>query len=296
MAGNLGLLARLRLRHLRSGARFLLFAAGADIDEDCGFLERTYQLYLVAIFAVVLALSWAQVVDLVEGTRDAMGSLAGALGMLLLAVAPSIALVCWAVAALRETPLRLTSPDIAWLSRVVRPQELLAVQLVGSALVVATVSALLGYLLGVLTRAPAPLAWCPLVASLALAARLLALVLGLSRSAVLPRRRRLVTVVAGVLAALLAGLLALALPTLVFLLGWLVTFGALLLDVVIAALALWLASRSDMTFIVDDNELYAARVSLSFLAFANAGAYKEACRRRRLGRRRGARRTSPMRS
>ena len=88
MAGNLGLLARLRLRHLRSGARFLLFAAGADIDEDCGFLERTYQLYLVAIFAVVLALSWAQVVDLVEGTRDAMGSLAGALGMLLLAVAP----------------------------------------------------------------------------------------------------------------------------------------------------------------------------------------------------------------
>ncbi len=41
MAGNLGLLARLRLRHLRSGARFLLFAAGADIDEDCGFLERT---------------------------------------------------------------------------------------------------------------------------------------------------------------------------------------------------------------------------------------------------------------
>ena len=291
MAGNLGLLARLRLRHLRSGARFLLFAAGADIDEDCGFLERTYQLYLVAIFAVVLALSWAQVVDLVEGTRDAMGSLAGALGMLLLAVAPSIALVCWAVAALRETPLRLTSPDIAWLSRVVRPQELLAVQLVGSALVVATVSALLGYLLGVLTRAPAPLAWCPLVASLALAARLLALVLGLARSAVLPRRRRLVTVVAGVLAALLAGLLALALPTLVFLLGWLVTFGALLLDVVIAALALWLASRSDMTFIVDDNELYAARVSLSFLAFANAGAYKEACRRRRLGRRRQARRT-----
>lgn len=291
MAGSLGLLARLRLRHLRSGARFLLFAAGADIDEDCGFLERTYQLYLVAIFAVVLALSWAQVVDLVEGTRDAMGSLAGALGMLLLAVAPSIALVCWAVAALRETPLRLTSPDIAWLSRVVRPQELLAVQLVGSALVVATVSALLGYLLGVLTRAPAPLAWCPLVASLALAARLLALVLGLARSAVLPRRRRLVTVVAGVLAALLAGLLALALPTLVFLLGWLVTFGALLLDVVIAALALWLASRSDMTFIVDDNELYAARVSLSFLAFANAGAYKEACRRRRLGRRRQARRT-----
>lgn len=291
MAGNLGLLARLRLRHLRSSARFLLFAAGADIDEDRGFLERTYQLYLVVIFAVVLALSWAQVVDLVKGARDAMGSVAGALGMLLFALAPPLALVCWAASALRESPLRLTSPDIAWLSRVARPQELLAVQLVGSALVVTTASALVGYLLGVLTRAPAPLAWCPLVAMLVLAARLLALVLGLARSAVPSRRRRLVTVGAGALAVLLAGLLAVALPTLVFLLGWLVTFGALLLDALLAVLALWLASRTDMAFVVDDNELYAARVSLSFLALANAGAYKEACRRRRLGRRRQTRRT-----
>ena len=71
--GPLGLIARLELRHARSDLRFLLFAAGTDIDEDRGFLERAYQLYLLAIFAVVLALSWGQVVYLVEGMRDALG-------------------------------------------------------------------------------------------------------------------------------------------------------------------------------------------------------------------------------
>ena len=46
-----------------------------------------------------------------------------------------------------------------------------------------------------------------------------------------------------------------------------------------------------MAVVVDDNELYAARRALRFLALAHGGAYKEACRRRRLGRRRQARGT-----
>ncbi len=291
MAGNLGLLTRLRLRHLRSDARFLLFAAGADIDEDRGFLERTYQLYLVIIFAVAIVLSWAQVVDLVESVRDEMGSIAGSLGMLLLMLAPSCALVAWTVDGLRETPLRLTSPDIAWLARVARPQELLAVQLFGNVVVTAVVSALLGYLLGVLTWAPSPLAWAPLLSSVMVMVRLLALALGLARSAAPRRRRRAVTLVAGATSVLLAVALLLSIVTLVFLLGAYLMVPALALSVALIALSLVLASRTSMTFIVDDNELYAARVSLSFLAFANAGAYKEACRRRRLGRRRQARRT-----
>ena len=78
MAGNLGLLTRLRLRHLRSDARFLLFAVGTDIDEDRGFLERTYQVYLAVILVASLALSWAQVIDIVEGLRATMGADASA--------------------------------------------------------------------------------------------------------------------------------------------------------------------------------------------------------------------------
>ena len=111
--GPLGLLARLELRHARSDLRFLLFAAGADIDEDRGFLERAYQLYLLAIAAVVVALSWAQVVSLVEGARDALGSVAGVLSMLLLALVPASALAAWSLLVFRQVVLsRMGTPDV----------------------------------------------------------------------------------------------------------------------------------------------------------------------------------------
>ena len=94
MAGNLGLLARLRLRHLRSDARFLLFAVGTDIDEDRGFLERSYQLYLIVIFAVALALSWAQVLDIVADVAAVLGpELSAWLASSLLLFAPAVAVL-----------------------------------------------------------------------------------------------------------------------------------------------------------------------------------------------------------
>lgn len=159
MRGNVGLLARLELRHARSDLRFLLFAAGADIDEDRGFLERTYQLYLVALFALALVLSWAQVVDLVEGARDALGSLAGSIAFALLSFLPAVLLMCCATSGLQETPLRLTLPDISWLARVVRPEEILAVRLVRVVALWLFAGALGGHVLGVLAGAYEPLAW-----------------------------------------------------------------------------------------------------------------------------------------
>lgn len=289
--GPLGLLARLELRHARSDLRFLLFAAGADIDEDRGFLERAYQLYLLAIAAVVVALSWAQVVSLVEGARDALGSVAGALSMLLLALVPSSALVAWSLFALRETPLRLAGPDIAWLSRVASPRDLLAVQLVRGLVAACAAGALGSYLLGVLALAPSRLAWAALGAAVMPSVRLLATLAGLARSAA-PRRRRLaVTLASGALAALASVALFAFLPTLVFLAGVALAPAALALGVVLFAAALRLASRADMAFVVDDNELYAARRSLRFLSLVNSGAYREACRRRRLAHHPRARRT-----
>lgn len=291
MRGNVGLLARLELRHARSDLRFLLFAAGADIDEDRGFLERTYQLYLVALFALALVLSWAQVVDLVEGARDALGSLAGSIAFALLSFLPAVLLMCCVTSGLQETPLRLTLPDISWLARVVRPEEILAVRLVRVVALWLFAGALGGHVLGVLAGAYEPLAWAALLAVLALTARLASLVCALARSAARRKLRLPFTVGSGIVAVLLAVLLALATPTLVFLMGALLVPPALVADVLLVALSLALAARADMAFVVDDNELYAARKALSFLAFANAGAYKEACRRRRLGRGRKARRT-----
>lgn len=288
---NAALVARLELRHLHSDLRFLLFAAGVDIDEDRGFLERTYQLYLAVIGVAVVALSWAQVLSLVEGARWVLGSQPGTVALALLALAPALALALWAVSDLRETPLRLAAPDIAWLARVVRPGALLAVRLVLDLAPVVACGAIGGQLLGVLALAPSPLAWAALLASLMFVARLLALVAGLARSAAPHRRRFVVAVAAGALAVLLAAALALSVPVLIFVLGLVLVPAALAVGALLVVLALWLAARADMAFVVDDNELYAARRALRFLALANAGAYKEACRRRRLGRRRQVRRT-----
>lgn len=291
MCGNVGLLARLELRHARSDLRFLLFAAGADIDEDRGFLERTYQLYLVVIFAIALVLSWAQVIDLVEGVHDALGALAGSVAFALLAYLPAVLLVCWAIAGLQETPLRLTLPDISWLARVVRPEEILAVRLVRIVALWLFAGALGGHVLGVLAGAYEPLAWAAFFAVLTLTTRLAALACALVRSAARRRLRLPVTIAAGIAAVLLAVLLALVTPTLAFLMGLLFVPLALVADVLFVAFSLVLAARANMAFVVDDNELYAARKSLGFLAFVNAGTYKEACRRRRFARRRKVRRT-----
>lgn len=276
MGGNLGLLVRLSLRHRKSDARFLFFAAGTDLEDDRGFLERTYQLYVALFFVGALALSFAQVASLVAGMRAALGPSAAPLARALAVCGPVAALVGWSVSALRECPLRLAAPDIAWLARTVRPTELLAVQLMGAVPVVALVGALLGYLFGVLGGAAEPLAWAACLATLALAARLLALLAGLARSAAPSRHRRTVTLVVGVLAALLvAAFVALAPEPRVSL-----AFACLALDALLAALSLVLADRADMAFVVDDNELYAARRSLRFLSLASSGAYREACRRR----------------
>ena len=284
---RLGLLARLELRHAKSGLRWAFFAAGSDIEDERGFLDRAYQLYVLIFAAVVMALSWAQVVSLVEGAAAAIPH-AGAVSLALLALAVPAVLLATGVAALRETPLRLSGPDIAWLARTVAPTELLAVQLVKVCVPAAVVGVLGGYLLGIPASAQ-PLTWSAVVAPLVVAARLGGLLPGLARSAALLHRRRAVSAVAGVLLVVAAAALLVSLPTLLFLVGLALCPLACGVAVLLAVAAFALAARADMAFVVDDNEVYAARSSLRFLSLVDAGAYKEACRRSRSSRRRAAR-------
>ena len=295
MAGNLGLLTRLRLRHLRSDARFLLFAVGTDIDEDRGFLERTYQVYLVVILAASLALSWAQVIDIVGGLRATMGADASAwLASTLLVLAPALAILAWGVTGIRETPIRLIGPDIAWLARVVRPEELLVVQLAGSAAGVVVVAALGGTLLAALAAGPW-VTWVTAAALALLTARLFVLDTVLPRSAAARRARRAATGWAGVVVASMGVGLIAASGFLAELVPAALTphalLAALVADVLLLAGAVNCAGRANMAFVVDDNELYAARCAMRVLAFLDGGAYREACRRRRARRGRQARRT-----
>lgn len=297
LRGGLRLLVRLELRHLRADARFLLFAAGTDIDEERGFLDRAYQLYLLVFAAVALALSFAQVIDVVGGLRESMGpSAASAVARLLLALLPAAALVAWGVSDLRETPLRMTAPDIVWLARVVRPEELLVVWLLRELPAIALVSALLGVLLGELAggghvgRAVA-------LATLAPGARLFALDTALPRSAATRRSRRAVTAAAWAVVGATGLALAIALVPLAALLDLALSrpvelaCAALVADLLLLVGAVNSAGRANMAFVASDSELFAARRSLRFLALVDSGAYREACRRRSALARREARRT-----
>lgn len=290
--GHIALLAGLEARHLRSGLRWAFYAAGTDLQEDRELSERLYQVYVVVIAAVVAALSWGQVIALVEVARSGLGTaLSASLAAVALVAAPALMVLVGGISGLRESPLRLSAPDAAWLARTVRPEELLVVQLVKSAALCAAAGALGGSLLGVLATgflATGSLAaWALAGAAVLVLARLFALGVALPRSAAEPRRRRAVTVCAAV-AVILAGgaLLAASVPLAAFVPslvvgGPLPSVAALACGALLVAGAVGCARRADMAFVISDNATYIMRRSLGALALVDLGAYREACRRAR---------------
>lgn len=292
MSGMLPLLARLEVRHLRGDLRLLFFAAGTDIEGEQDLMERAYQLYVVAFLGVVAVLSWGQVLSLAAGLRDALGyALAGALASAAFPLVPAVTLLACGVSGLRETPLRLSGPDISWLARVARPEELLCVRLVRSGAVSLVVGVLAGALIGELAAASSVVPWAVALAPVALLARLVAYLPGLARAAASRGARLAVTIASAVALPFAAASLAWAALVGLFALGEALALAAAALSLVATAVSLGVARRIDMAFVIDDSELFAARRSMRFLALADAGAYREACRRRRFGRRRRPLRT-----
>ena len=128
-----------------------------------------------------------------------------------------------------------------------------------------------------------------------LTARLFVLDTVLPRSAAAPHARRAATGWAGVVVTTMGVGLVAASGFLAELVPAALTPvslpAALAADALLLAGAVSCAGRADMAFVVDDNELYAARCAMRFLALVDGGAYREACRRRRARRGRQARRT-----
>lgn len=285
--GRIALLAGLEVRHLRSGLRWAFYAAGTDVQEDRELSERLYQVYVVAIAAVVAALSWGQVIALVEAARESLGTAPSAsLAAAALVVAPALMVLVGGVSGLRESPLRLSAPDAAWLARTVRPEELLVVQLVKSVALCAAAGALGGSLLGVLATGLLA-AWALAGAAVLVLARLFVLGVVLPRSAAEPRRRRAVTARAAIVVVLAGGALLLASVPLTAFVPTVVGGGlassvvALACGALLAAGAVGCARRADMAFVISDNAAYIMRRSLGALALVDLGAYREACRRAR---------------
>lgn len=111
---DIGLLAWLQWRHLRSRLRFWGAIAGMDA-ENRSLTNRLYGAYLVLIGTAWMYAMWASVTDLVFGiglgVTPARGMLVQALAYL-----PILALIVMSMRALRTSPVRFTFPDIAYVA------------------------------------------------------------------------------------------------------------------------------------------------------------------------------------
>lgn len=149
MMRDFQLLVRLRVRHARTFLLRLAYLAGTDPSVDRDASDRVYQLYVAGALLICAALLWFALLDVVEKTFVAVGSLLGIVAVsALLAMAVAV-FVHWSVRALRSAPLRLSHPDIAYVASSPISARSLVMEAAGASLLAAAViGALAGYLLG----------------------------------------------------------------------------------------------------------------------------------------------------
>ena len=77
MMRDFQLLVRLRVRHARTFLLRLAYLAGTDPSVDRDASDRVYQLYVAGALLICAALLWFALLDVVEKTFVAVGSLLG---------------------------------------------------------------------------------------------------------------------------------------------------------------------------------------------------------------------------
>ncbi len=260
------LLLWLRVRHARSTLNRMLHFAGASLD-DRGPAGRAYLLYLLAIVGVWFVLMWAALLDAVTTAFALAGAEVAVLAVCYALAAPAAVLFAVGSSALRNSPLKLSHPDIAHLAASsVDARALVGVAASAQALAAALVAFGGGYLAGAGARA-AGLAVSPaavaivlaLLVSVAVALGWLAGIVRLSHGRWRARHTALaVAVLAG--AAGLWGLLALGVgaaasadPSALAA----TACGAAIAGVGTAFAVALIAPRIDMTAVIEENALFA---------------------------------------
>jgi hypothetical protein len=280
MPADLRLLLWLRGRQLRGSAAYWLGTLGYELDEQVWY-QQIYGLYLLAIGLGWLVLMWAWAVDQAATIGAQLGSnlqqqALAALPFGLFALATLAAMRC-----LRESPLKLSFPDNAYLAAAPLARPALALLAFGGSLL--RVAPLVAMALALITTAlagPAPATgisadWRGLGLGLLLAAAgwSIAWALGIARLALPPQRRH---------PALWLSPLLLWLPVAVFpallqvpgriVVGALLDGTASIIVAVLPALALaataalvGLARRINLTEVADESAVYAQVEALGLL-------------------------------
>lgn len=300
MLHDLGTLLWLRARHAHAQLVFWVYATGADLEDSKSLFDKLYLAYLV-----LLACSWAVAMwsIVTAEVSDVFVQLSRTDVELLIRIAVATPLVASAVRcmkALRSSPLKLTSPDIAYLgASSIGSMALFGTDALSESIRSSALGCLLGYFLGVGMAAAGTGAF---PAHTALIGGILAAVVVLGGWVVgtarlagsRPMRRWLLLATWSALAAIAflefggtgvsvwpLGVVATSL-TGGGISGHAVVLGAIvLLGVLLLA---WLSRRADMTAVIDESGLYAEERPLRLLRRFDPGAYREILRRKRLAR------------
>lgn len=124
MFDGLSTMLWLKRKHLRAGANFWLWAAGADLDDMRDMSERIYLLYVAAIVCGCAVACWLWIVGLVTGSARAdspeMAAVTADIAPLVAGTAlvlPICAAALWSVRAAWRAPWAASAPDSAWLAQ-----------------------------------------------------------------------------------------------------------------------------------------------------------------------------------
>ena len=124
MYGGLSTMLWLKRKHLRAGANFWLWAAGADLDDTRDLSERIYLLYVAVIVCGCAVACWLWILGLVtESARADSPEMAAATADVAPLVAgaalalPVCAAALWSVRAVWRSPWAASAPDAAWLAQ-----------------------------------------------------------------------------------------------------------------------------------------------------------------------------------
>lgn len=165
LIGDTALLIKLRARHAWSELVRWFYITGSDLEGETSFADRIFQLYAAVLISAAFVLVWLSFLDAAAQAGATLSAAACAQAASLSWAIPAAAFVSLLVHYLRSCPIRMTHPDILWLSSNLLPASWVLSGLVFALLPALAVGALGGFAVGTALRSVVE----PAVASASLA-------------------------------------------------------------------------------------------------------------------------------
>lgn len=146
------LLFKLRTRHAWSEFVRWFYVTGSDLERDVSFTDRAYQLYVAAFIAIALVFIWLAFLDAAARMGMTLGVAVCAQAVGMLWVVPVVAFALFLAHYLRSCPVKMTHPDILWLSSNLVPASWVLSGLAFAVPIALVAGALGGFAAGVLLQ------------------------------------------------------------------------------------------------------------------------------------------------